>query len=181
MTKLILYFTYGSPPSRSCLLLLKHLGIEVEVKIVDLMVGEHKTEEYLKINTVGQVPVLVDGDMVLCESRAILAYIINSRKPGSSLYPSDPKKRALVDQRLYYDATNVFENLAAFVRPIIFGDAKKVSQESIDKITKVLTALEGYLEKSSYFAGDEMTIADISIWTSVTSFYVRIWCFMNFF
>jgi glutathione S-transferase len=56
----------------------------------------------------------------LSESRAILAYLVNSREPGSDLYPTDPKQRAIVDHRLYYDATVVFEKLATLVVSFFF-------------------------------------------------------------
>jgi glutathione S-transferase len=71
---------------------------------------------------VGQrIPVLMDGDFVVTESRAILAYLVNSRKPGDALYPTDPKKRALIDSRLYYDGTVFFPNLlAVIVKKMIF-------------------------------------------------------------
>lgn len=110
-----LYYTAGSPPSRAVLQTIRILGLDVEVKNLDLMKGENKTPEYLKINPMHQIPALVDGDFIVTESRAIMTYLVNSRKPGSDLYPSDPKKRALIDQRLYFDAINFFELAAAIL------------------------------------------------------------------
>jgi len=114
-SSLTLYFAPASPPARTCLLVARYLGLDINVKFVDLGAGEQHTDEFAKLNPLHKVPVLVDGDLVLTESRAIVAYLINSRKPGHALYPSDPKKRALIDSRLYYDATNVFPRLSAVV------------------------------------------------------------------
>jgi glutathione S-transferase len=97
------------------LLLLRTLNVDVDVKTVDLIGGEQHSEEFKKVNPVGKVPVLVDGDFILDESRAILAYLVNSRKPGDTLYPNDAKKRAVIDQRMYYDATVVFPALLFLV------------------------------------------------------------------
>lgn len=85
---------------------MRNLGLEVEVKHIDTYKGEQNTPEYLKINPLHQVPVYSDGDFTLTESRAIICYLASSAK--SKLYPTDLKKRALVDSRLYFDATNCF-------------------------------------------------------------------------
>jgi glutathione S-transferase len=114
-SRLILYFTSGSPPSAASLLLARILDLDIEVRIVDLVVGDQHKPAFLKLNPRHKVPVLVDGDFVLTESRAILAYLVNSRGGESSLYPSDPKERAVVDQQLYYDATVVFPSLSELV------------------------------------------------------------------
>lgn len=112
---LTLYFAKGSPPSQACLLLARHLKLDIEVKHINLLTGEQHSEEFLKLNPLNKVPVLVDGDFVLSESRAILAYLVNTRNAGSDLYPTDLKTRALIDQRLYFDATVVFQKLGALV------------------------------------------------------------------
>jgi glutathione S-transferase len=91
------------------------LELDIEIKHIDLVAGDQRKPEFLKLNPRNKVPVLVDGDFVLCESKAIMAYLVNSRKPGSSLYPVDAKQRAKVDQFLYYDATVVFPSLSALV------------------------------------------------------------------
>jgi glutathione S-transferase len=109
------YFAPGSPPARACLMLIKKLELNVEVISVNLAAGEQNQPEFLKLNPLHQVPVLVDGDFVLTESRAIQAYLVNKFQPGSSLYPNDPQARAVVDQRLYYDATVVFESAAQII------------------------------------------------------------------
>lgn len=90
---------------------IRNLDLDVEIHIVDLIKGDQMKPEFLKVNPQHQVPVLVDGELTLTESRAIQAYLVNAKKPGNSLYPSDAKSRAIVDQRLYFDATTVFPAL----------------------------------------------------------------------
>lgn len=193
-SKLILYFTAASPPARATLLLARYLNLDVELKEVSLLTGEQHSEEFAKLNPNRKVPVLIDGDFVLTESRAILAYLVNSRKPGSDLYPTEPKASAKVDQRLYYDATIVFGKLAALVvslcfqlikinylqlcncfqRPGIFGGVKICDQQLKDDVREVLKVLNGFLDGAKYFAGDKLTIADFSIVTNVASFAVSV-------
>lgn len=116
---LILYYSPISPPARAVLLTIRSLGLNVEIKNVNLLKGEHRSAEFLKVNPFHQIPVLVErkssmssptliSDLVLSESRAIMSYLVNSRRADSSLYPIDPVRRAVVDQRLYFDATVVF-------------------------------------------------------------------------
>ena len=58
------------------------------------------------------VPTLVDGDFVLNESRAIIAYLANAYGSKSNVYPADPKIRGVVDQRLYWDMGTFFKAFA---------------------------------------------------------------------
>lgn len=127
MSKPTLYFTPGSPPARAVLLLCRELGIDVEVKTLDLLNGEHLKEEFLKLNPAHEVPTWVEGDFVLTESRAILAYIVNSRKPGSTLYPTEAKARAVVDQRLNYDSALFVKNGLFIVSTFYLNSKCKVT------------------------------------------------------
>lgn len=78
----------------------------MQSKVINVASGENKSEEYLNINPQGTVPTLVDDDFVMTESRAIMGYLVNSKSPNHSLYPSeDVKARFIIDHRLYYDAS----------------------------------------------------------------------------
>ncbi|KAG5673498.1 hypothetical protein PVAND_003542 [Polypedilum vanderplanki] len=171
-SKLILYLTRGSPACRSVLQLCRILDLNVELKNVNFQAKEQKSETFSKLNPLKEVPVLVDGDFILSESRAILAYLVNSKKPNSPLYPFDPKRRAIIDQRLYYDATVLFLSHSSIVRSVIYDGAKDVTDQQRINILSVLENLNYFLSQSKYFASNEdITIADISILSSVITIY----------
>lgn len=100
----ILYHNALSPSSRTALLTIRNVDLdEYEVKNIDIYEGERNATEYLNTNPMHQVPVYVDDDFILTESSAIACYLASSVQ---KFYPIDLKKRALVDSRLYLDATN---------------------------------------------------------------------------
>jgi len=68
-------------------LLLQELGVPFELKLVDRHTGAHKGADYLKLNPNGQIPVLVDGDLVLYETAAILLHLVDTH-PGAGLAPA---------------------------------------------------------------------------------------------
>ena len=68
---------YGFGPTRSLRALwgLKELDSDFEFVPVNLAAGEHRRPDFLRLNPAGKVPVLVDGDLVLTESAAIVMYL----------------------------------------------------------------------------------------------------------
>jgi glutathione S-transferase len=109
----ILYHHPVSAPSRMALLAIRNLNLDIEIRHLDIYKGEQNTPDFLKINPRHQVPTLVHDGFVLTESRAIMMYLASLE--DSQLYPSkDLKKRALIDSRLFYDATNCFETVKNF-------------------------------------------------------------------
>lgn len=98
-----LYYMDASAPCRSVMMTAKVLGVELNLKFLNLMSGEHMKPEFLKINPQHNVPTIDDNGFYLNESRAICAYLVNQYGKDDKLYPKDPKVRAKVDQRLYFD------------------------------------------------------------------------------
>jgi glutathione S-transferase len=106
---------YGIPPSpafRIAAMALDLLGLDYETVPVNPLKGETRTPEFLKLNPQHTIPVLVDGDFVLSESRVIATYLIDAYgKEGCKLMPKDPKTRAIIDQRLHFDVGTFFKAL----------------------------------------------------------------------
>lgn len=88
------------------------VGVRLNLKLINLFAGEHLTPEYIQINPQHNVPAIDDDGFRLNESRAICIYLVRryGQHKADRLYPEDLKRRAIVDQRLYFDATVLFPN-----------------------------------------------------------------------
>ena len=120
-------------------------------KSVRILKGEHRSEEYAKINPAKLIPAIKDGDFLLAESHAIMRYICGSRNLPSNWYPSDPKKRALVDQYLDWHHTNLRQGVAGQVFKTVFGPmmGMKYTKEEVDvhkqQFSKSMRRMESWL------------------------------------
>lgn len=169
MATIVLYHFPMSPPSRSALLVARNLGLDVEVKILNLMAGEHMQEDFLKINPQHTVPTVVDDGYVLWESKAIATYLVEQHKPDSPLYPADPKKRGIINQRLYFDSTVLFARAYAAIAPVLRQGATTIPQEKKDALKDALGTLNGYLDGEDWVAGENTTVADLCLLATVSS------------
>jgi glutathione S-transferase len=144
------------------------LGIDLEIIDVDLRKGENKTESYLAMNPNGKVPVLVDGDFVLWESRAINAYLA-SVKPQAGLYPADAKKRAIVDQWSYWQAVHLGPTIQRIVfermlKPMFgMGEPDETAIEpQLKDLAQLMPILDAALAGKDWIAG-ELSLADFAL------------------
>lgn len=110
---LTLYHFPPSGPSRAALLAAKAVGVDVDVQIVNLFAKEQLQENFVKINPQHTVPTLVDGDFIVWDSHVIGPYLATTYGKNDGLYPKDPQKRALVDQRLYFDCGTLYPRIRA--------------------------------------------------------------------
>lgn len=86
----------------------KALGVNLNLKTIDTHNKEHLTPEFIKLNPQHTIPTLVDNGFAIWESRAILVYLAEKYGKNDSLYPKDPQKRAVVNQRLYFDMGTLY-------------------------------------------------------------------------
>ncbi|NUO53748.1 MAG: glutathione S-transferase family protein [Polyangiaceae bacterium] len=168
-----LYVNLVSPNVRRVRLTAAVLGLHLEDVPLDFARGEHKTPEFLALNPNGSVPTLVDGDFVLTESRAIMQYLA-SKKPESGLLPTDEQARADVARWQFWDASHFSPQLGtlAFQRIIKqrFGmgdpDAGKV-EEALTNFRRFAAVLNKHLERKRYVVGESLTIADLTLASSL--------------
>ncbi|ASJ73183.1 glutathione S-transferase family protein [Granulosicoccus antarcticus] len=98
-----LYHHPMSTNARRVLMTAEHLGIKLDLVLVDLAKAEQNAPEFLKLNPNQRIPVLEDEGFVLWESYAIMQYLADITL-GQTVYPVDPKARADVNRWLFWCA-----------------------------------------------------------------------------
>jgi len=173
------YLNPVSPPCRSVLMLAKALGVKLNPKPLNTMNKEQMTPEFIKINPQHVVPTLVDNDFVLWESRAILGYLADKYGKNDSLNPKDPQKRAVVNQRLYFDMGTLYKYFSEYFMPQI-RLGLPADPEKFKKMEEAFELLDGFLANHKYVAGDNLTIADYTFFITVSTYEVVEYDFSKF-
>ena len=164
-----LYRFPGSTACRPVEMLCAEAGIQYEPEVVDILTGKQYEPPYSKINPTGLVPTLVDGDLVLTESSAILKYLAD--KVGSPAYPKDLKQRAKVNEMMDWWNTQFYREYGYhFVYPQTLQHLKLDSDQGTKDLVArgqknagtLLTVLDQHWlgDGRKFLCGDQMTIAD---------------------
>ena len=166
---MILYSFPISQHSRRVVSLLEQAGIEYEVRVVDLAKGEHMSPAYLSVNPNHQVPTLVDGDIVIHESNAILRYLC--LKFGlEDWYPGDLILRAGVEQWLDWTQCQQSPAVVGIVFNRVFmgeaGDQTAIAK-GLEQMKSLNRILEEALEGKQYLVGSKPTIADLALASNI--------------
>ncbi|KAJ6034079.1 uncharacterized protein N7446_007624 [Penicillium canescens] len=143
-----------------------------DVELIDINVanGDQKKPEYLAKNPYGKLPVLIDGDLTLSESRAIAVYLAAKWKTsGESLIPeaTNPGAIGLFAQAVSAELTQ-FDHL---VEPLILKHViAKFTQTPVPEnetfrglasLEPKLDILDVILSRQRYMAGDQFSLADV--------------------
>ncbi|KAH8318833.1 hypothetical protein KR074_007325, partial [Drosophila pseudoananassae] len=164
-----LYNMPGSPSTRAIMMTARALGVEYNSKFLNTFTGEQLNPEFVKINPQHTIPTLVDHGFVIWESRAIVTYLVEQYGDRDSpLYPNDPQKRAVINQRLFFDMGTLYDAFAKYYFPLL-RTGKPGSLEALEKFNTAFELLNTFLEGQDYVAGSELTVADIVILATVST------------
>ena len=141
------------------------LKLEYELVAVNLKAGEHKSAEFLRLNPLGQVPVLTDEDFVLADSQAILIYL--AKKYGADWLPTDAESLSLVSRWLMISASEIRHSVAAARLFYLFGMKTIDLDTAIANSAVVLQQLEQHLSDRKWLELNRPTIADIAVFPYV--------------
>ena len=170
-----LYIHPMSSNARRVRLVAHHLGLQLEEQVVDLAKGAQRAPEYLALNPMGKVPTLVDGDVKLTESYAIMIYL--SEKTGRrELYPDELASRTEINRWMFWGANEWspiiarlnFENMLKPMLGLGQPDPARV-QEAEYAFKQLATVLDTKLQSRPYIAGNQLSLADFALSASLAT------------
>jgi glutathione S-transferase len=163
----IYWFKAQAP--RRVLALVRHLDIQAELIEVDMMAGGLKTPAYTALNPNRKAPLLIDGDLALPESAAIMAYLCI--KAGSDMWPAhNPFEQVEVLRWLSWGDSHwgpavgpfYFEHIVKGTFKIGPPDVESL-QAKVSDFKRFAAVLDAHLAERVYIACGRLTIADFQL------------------
>lgn len=163
-------YTAPTPNGWKASVTLEEMGLPYEAILVNLLEGEQKKPEFLKLCPNGRIPAIVDkdnDDFAVFESGAIMLYL--AEKTGQFL-PSDVKKRSQVIQWLMFQMGGIGPMMGQ--ANVFFRYFPEKIQPAIDRyqneVKRLFTVVDTHLADNEYLV-DEYSIADIANWCWIRS------------
>ena len=156
---------YEFAPTRSIRArwMLQELGVPFEAVTVNLLAGENHAKWFLDLNPAGKLPALVDGDIVLTESVAIVLYLAE-KYPEKGLVPTDPAERAQMYRWLMFAATELEQPLWRISKhSALYPAAKRLPAEiplARADFVPMAQVAEDHMESREFVVGNRVTAAD---------------------
>jgi len=156
---------YGMGPTRSLRArwALQELDAEFEFVPINLLAGENRHPDFLRLNPTGKLPVLVDGDLVLTESAAIVMYL--AEKYGAKgLMPTDLSERAQVYRWSMFAVTELEQPLWRIARhSFVYPEDKRLPEDialAKDEFVSMAAILDRHMDGREFIVGDTISVAD---------------------
>jgi glutathione S-transferase len=158
-TTLILHGTKLSGHAHRVELLLRMLGLPFEY--VNATAEVRASEAFRRLNPLGQIPVLQDGELTLADSNAILVYLVRRYAPDSDWLPQDPAGAAAVQRWLSIAAGEVMYGPAS-ARAAALWNLPCDRERARTVAQRLLGFMEAHLGTRTWLAASHATIADLA-------------------
>ncbi|CAN1568618.1 Gst Glutathione S-transferase [Rhabdaerophilaceae bacterium] len=161
---MLTFYFNGSPNPSKVGLFLEEAGLPYDAKPIDTRRGDQFKPEFLAINPNGKVPAIVDGDVIVFDSNAILLYL--AEKTGKFLPPDSPANRGALLSWLMFVATGVgpFSGQAVHFKHFAPEKVPYAHDRYQYEAMRHFAVLDQHLAKHRYMVGETYTIVDMDIW-----------------
>ena len=146
--------------------LLSILDLDYEQRLVDYFPGRrHREPDFLELNPLGQIPVLLDGDLVLRDAQAILVYLASRYDPAGTWYPDEAATRGRVAMWLAFAGGELAPAGQARLHDVLgltcdIDAARTAAHHALRILDDHLIQLE--FQGRDWLAADHPTVADLA-------------------
>lgn len=165
------FWISGSPFAWRVLLTLEVKGRPYQSRLIERSRGDQRQPEFLAMNPRGRVPVLRDGELVIHESIAIMAYL-DRRFPEPPLFGVDAAQTGLIWQWVAEQSTDVDPHVEEYILPLYFGKVAEradAMRAAIPQLQEHLERVEETLSRRTWLVGESISAADVALFPSVKS------------
>ena len=141
--------------------------LELPYRFVDAPAPVRESAEFRRLNPLGQIPVLQDGELVLADSNAILVYLAKRYAPGSGWLPDDPVEAAQVQRWLSLAAGEIAFGPAKARITARWGDTGMPQALMHRLADKVLRFMDDILTRQDFLAAPRPTLADLACYAYI--------------
>jgi len=154
----------GSPYSWSVLLTLEVKELQYKSTLIELLKGENRTSEFLKMNPRGKVPVLRDGDYFIYESLAVMSYL-DSKFSETALFGDSPYKTAEIMKLMSEYNSYIAPHIGHIISSAFWSNSLNLTrlEDAKQNLTNELANLEKILTATNWLTGKEISAVDIFI------------------
>ncbi len=157
---------YHANPSRGLVVhwLLEELGVEYELKLLQLEAQEHKTPDYLAINPMGKVPAIVHNGVVVTETAAICLYLSEAFAEAGLGVALDDADRGSFLRWLFFSPVTAEPSIITQAMGAGGGDAE---YQPFADLSEVVHTVKLALDGRDYLVGQRFTAADVMMASTI--------------
>ena len=160
-----LYWGSGSPFAWRVMLTLEVKNLSYQSRLLEFSKQEHKAPAYLELNPRGKVPTLKDGDFVVYESIAIMAYL-DRKYPEPPIFGRTAEEAGAIWQTVCEAESYLAPAGDKIIRPMFFGkglDQVEQIQEAAQSVRRELESIDARLRQPAWLVGSKISAADIVV------------------